>query len=215
MNRLEKLTTAMHACPIYGITGQQQDVTLLVHQMLQAGIRVIQYREKQKSPIIRYQEAMVLRRMTSAYHALLIIDDHVDLAMAVHADGIHVGQDDLPPNTVRRLVGPNMIIGLSTHSIADLKAANRYKNVIDYIGVGPIFSTQTKPNAQPVGISYIQWAKQFSSYPIVAIGGINTTNVESVWHAHPDMICAVSALETSPHMADTVQELLQGYYAVQ
>lgn len=167
------------------------------------------YREKYKTPILRYQEAKVLRQLTSAYHALLIIDDHVDLALAVH-----VGQDDLPPNTVRRMVGPDMLIGWSTHSINDLKCANRYQNIIDYIGVGPVFATQTKPNAHPVGISYVQWAKQFSKFPIVAIGGIKTSNVERVWKAHPDFVCAVSELTESQDMHNTVHELMSRYSKV-
>lgn len=98
--RKEKLTRALDACPIYGITGGNRDVVPLVQDMLSVGIRIIQYREKHKTPIICYQEAMVLRQLTSAYHASLIIDDYVDLALAVHADGVHIGQDDLLPNTV-------------------------------------------------------------------------------------------------------------------
>lgn len=98
--RKEKLTRALDACPIYGITGGNRDVVPLVQDMLSAGIRIIQYREKHKTPIICYQEAMVLRQLTSAYHTSLIIDDYVDLALAVHADGVHIGQDDLLPNTV-------------------------------------------------------------------------------------------------------------------
>lgn len=167
------------------------------------------YREKHKTPILRYQEAKVLRQLTSAYHALLIIDDHVDLALAVH-----VGQDDLPPNTVWRMVGADMLIGWSTHSINDLKCANRYQNIIDYIEVGPVFATQTKPDAHPVGISYVQWAKQFSKFPIVAIGGIKTSNVERVWKAHPDFVCAVSELTESQDMHNTVYELMSRYSKV-
>ena len=135
--------------------------------------------------------------MTSTYHALLIIDDYVDLSLAVHADGVHVGQDDLPPNTIRRMVGADMLIGWFTHSINDLKCANRYQNITDYIGVGPVFSIHAKPNAHPVGISYVHWAKQYSKLPIVAIGGIIVYNVESVWKAHLDFICAVLELTES------------------
>ena len=98
--RKEKLTRALDACPIYGITGGNRDVVPFVQDMLSAGILIIQSRDKHKTPIICYQEAMVLRQLTSAYHASLIIDDYVDLALAVHADGVHIGQDDLLPNTV-------------------------------------------------------------------------------------------------------------------
>lgn len=172
------------------------------------------YREKHKTPILRYQEAKVLRQLTSAYHALLIIDDYVDLALAVHADGIIIGQDDLVPNTVRRIVESDMLIGWSTHSINDLKCANRYQNIIDYIGGGPVFATQTKPNAHPVGISCVHWAKQYSKLPIVAIGGIKISNVESIWKVHPDFICAVSELNESQDMHNTVYELMSGYSKV-
>lgn len=210
-SRREKLIKVMESCPIYGITGGSRDVVPLVQDMLSAGIRIIQYREKHKTPVLRYQEAMILRQLTTAYHAVLIIDDYVDLALAVHADGIHIGQDDLPPNTVRRIIGPNMLIGWSTHSINDLKCANRYQNVIDYIGAGPVFSTPTKPNTSPVGISYIYWAKQFSKFPIVAIGGIKSSNVESIWKAYPDFICAVSDITESNNIQDTVHKLMSGY----
>lgn len=172
------------------------------------------YREKHKTPIIRYQEAKVLRQLTSAYNALLIIDDYVDLTLAVHTDGIYICRDDLSPNTVQRVVGPDMLIVWSADSINDLKCANRYQNIIDYIGVGPVFATQTKPNAHPVGISYVYWAKQYSKLPIVAIGGIKISNVENVWRVHPDFICAVSELNESQDMQNTVYELMAGYSKV-
>ena len=107
--RKERLQAVKEQCPIYGITGDSRDVVSLVQDMLSAGIRIIQYREKHKTGVIRYQEAMVLRQLTKQYQALLIIDDYVDLAMAVHADGVHVGHDDLPPSVVRRLVWPDKV----------------------------------------------------------------------------------------------------------
>lgn len=214
MDRKEKLIAAIKACPIYGITGGTRDVALLVTEMLSAGIRIIQYREKGKTPLLRYQEAMMLRELTSSYQALLVIDDYVDLAMAVQADGVHVGQDDLLPQTVRQLVGSDMLIGWSTHNMVDLKMANHYKEMIDYIGVGPIFATQTKPNAYPVGLSYMHLAKQFSNIPIVAIGGITTMNVASVWEVEPDLICAVSEIVESNDIQNTVRHLMSGHRKV-
>ena len=206
--RRKTLEQAFTSCPIYGITSNAKDVVLTVQHMLESGIRIIQYREKHKSPKIQYHEALLLRQLTRRYGALLIIDDHVDLAMAVHADGVHIGQDDLPPKAVRRIVGPHMLIGWSTHGLEDLKWANTYSHIIDYIGVGPVYATQTKPNAHPVGLSYVQWASTFSKVPTVAIGGINVENVQDVWACQPTMICAVSAVVESPHMKDTVECLL-------
>lgn len=98
--------------------------------------------------------------------------------------------------------------------IETVNRANRYQNVIDYIGVGPVFATQIKPNAHPVGISYVHLAKQYSKLPIVAIGGIKISNVESVWKAQPDFICAVSELTEVQDLQNTVYELMSGYSKV-
>ena len=98
--------------------------------------------------------------------------------------------------------------------IETVNRANRYQNVIDYIGVGPVFATQTKPNAHPVGISYVYLAKQYSKLPIVAIGGIKISNVESIWKVHLDFICAVSELTEAQDLQNTVYELISGYSKV-
>lgn len=205
--RRSKLKTAYEECPIYGITGGSRDVVTLVKAMLEGGIRIIQYREKHKTPMIRYHEALALRQLTNLYGALLIIDDYVDLAIAVEADGVHIGQDDLPPTVVRHIVGNEMIIGWSTHKIEDIEAANRYADSIDYIGVGPIYATQTKPNSYPVGLAYVRYAAQHSVLPTVAIGGIKIHNASAVWAEQPTMICAVSEITEAERMADVIEQL--------
>lgn len=167
--------------PIYTITAEAmsngRDNIEVVGQMLKAGIKFIQYREKTKPALDRYNECLKLRQMTRDNGAIFIIDDFVDLAMAVNADGVHIGQTDLPAQVVRQLIGNDKIIGLSTHSEEQLQKANMLGDIIDYIGVGPVYATQTKKNAVPVGFSYVEYATKNSKHPFVAIGGIKEHNI--------------------------------------
>lgn len=167
--------------PIYTITAEAMsngcDNIEVVGQMLKAGIKFIQYREKTKPALDRYNECLKLRQMTRDNGAIFIIDDFIDLAMAVDADGVHIGQTDLPAQVVRQLIGNDKIIGLSTHSEEQLQKANMLGDIIDYIGVGPVYATQTKKNAVPVGFSYVEYATKNSKHPFVAIGGIKEHNI--------------------------------------
>lgn len=167
--------------PIYTITAEAmsngRDNIEVVGQMLKAGIKFIQYREKTKPALDRYNECLKLRQMTRDNGAIFIIDDFIDLAMAVDADGVHIGQTDLPAQIVRQLIGNDKIIGLSTHSEEQLQKANMLGDIIDYIGVGPVYATQTKKNAVPVGFSYVEYATKNSKHPFVAIGGIKEHNI--------------------------------------
>ncbi len=182
---------------LYAITAEKmsrgRSNTEVVAQMLAAGIRFLQYREKEKSARDMYEECRVLREMTRAAGASFIIDDFVDLALAVDADGVHIGQMDLPPAAVRQLVGPKKVIGLSTHNLEQLQAANDLANLIDYIGVGPVFPTTTKATA-PVGLDYVRQAAHSSLLPYVAIGGIKEHNIAAVAEAGADTVAVVSGI---------------------
>ncbi|WP_233127425.1 thiamine phosphate synthase [Anaerovibrio sp. JC8] len=198
--------------PIYGITSEKNSLGRsnyqVVKAMLEAGIRFVQYREKEKSGLARYEECLELRKLTREYGAALIIDDFVDLAMAVEADGIHVGQDDLPVEIVRQLVGKDMVIGLSTHSPTQLEAANKLKDIIDYVGVGPVFATQTKATAEPVGFSYVEYAAKNSSVPFVAIGGIKAQNIFHVWEHGARNMAVVTEITQAEDIEQKIQKLL-------
>lgn len=167
--------------PIYTITAESmsngRSNIEVVSKMLEAGIKFIQYREKEKSGLDRYNECLKLRQITKEAGAIFIIDDFVDLAMAVDADGVHVGQTDLPPQVVRQLIGETKILGWSTHEKSQLQAANALGDIIDYIGVGPVYATQTKKDAIPTGFSYVEYAAQNAKHPFVAIGGIKEHNI--------------------------------------
>lgn len=182
---------------IYGITAEEysrgRSNAEVVKEMIGAGIKIIQYREKDKTMLAKYRECLDLRRITKEAGVLFIVNDHVDLALLVGADGVHVGQDDLPVEAVRRLAGPDMIIGLSTHSPEQAKAA--LKMEVDYIGVGPIFPTNTKKDVcAPVGLEYLEYVVQNIPLPFVAIGGIKEHNIQEVRKRGAACICLVTEI---------------------
>ncbi|MDI9479153.1 MAG: thiamine phosphate synthase [Halanaerobiales bacterium] len=165
----------------------------VVREMLAAGIRIIQYREKEKSMMARYQECEEIRKLTREYGATFIINDHVDLALAVEADGVHIGQEDLPIEVVRSLAGDELLIGVSTHSPEEAEDAVR--RGADYIAIGPIFRTTTKENAgEPVGLEYLEYVAKNVDIPLVAIGGITEENILDVYRAGARCISLVSEI---------------------
>jgi thiamine-phosphate pyrophosphorylase len=183
MNGRELVTSLMRIGGLYGLTAEKFSLGRrnadVVQAMLDGGIRIIQYREKTKKMGLKYEECLHLRAMTSEAGAAFIVNDDIDLALLVGADGVHVGQEDLPLEAVRSLVGENMAIGLSTHSPEQALAAEA--RGADYIGVGPIFATQTKEDVcAPVGFDYLDFVARNPNLPFVAIGGIKEHNLAEV-----------------------------------
>lgn len=174
--------------------------------LLDSGIKILQYREKDKKAGKMLEECLALRRLTREAGACFIVNDHVDIAMLCEADGVHVGQDDLPVQAVRQLVGPDMIIGLSTHSPEQARAA--VAAGADYIGVGPIYATQTKKDVcAPVTLDYLDWVVANITLPFVAIGGIKRHNIGEVTR-HGARCCAlVSELVGAPDIRARVAEV--------
>lgn len=151
----------------------------VVTAMLRAGVKIVQYREKNYPMLKKYQECLAIKELCAQYNACFIVNDDVALAMAVEADGIHLGQDDLPVDIARKLVGDEMIIGLSTHSPEQVDKAAKLD--IDYIGVGPLYYTETKVDVcAPVGLGYLNYVVANHDIPFVAIGGIKRDNVADV-----------------------------------
>lgn len=151
----------------------------VVSALMGGGVRILQYREKKLKSGAMLEECRLLRRLTKEAGACFIVNDHVDIAMLVQADGVHVGQEDLPVPEVRSLVGPDMIIGLSTHLPEQAREARKLG--ADYIGVGPIFATNTKEDVvDPVGYEYLDWVARNGDLPFVAIGGIKRHNIAEV-----------------------------------
>lgn len=184
----------------------------VVSQLLAAGVKIVQYREKHLKAGQMLEECRLIRRMTRKAGACFIVNDHIDIAMLVDADGVHIGQEDLPVAEVRKLVGKDRIIGLSTHNPEQAVAAR--KAGADYIGVGPIFATQTKEDVvPPVGFGYLDWVAANIDLPFVAIGGIKQHNIGQV-AAHGAKCCAlVSELVGARDIADKVVKVREAMQA--
>ena len=181
---------------IYALTDSRQSLgrtTLaVVEQMLAAGIKIIQYREKDKDAGVMLEECLAIRAATKAVGCCFIVNDHVDIALLCEADGVHVGQEDLPLAAVRRLVGKERIVGVSTHCRSEADAA--VQGGADYIGVGPIFATATKKTAAPVGFGYLEEIAAGCPIPFVAIGGINERTAADVVRRGGRCCAIVSAI---------------------
>lgn len=164
-----------------------------IREAIEGGTRLIQYRDKGRPRGEMYEIARRLREMTCTRDVTLIINDELDLAMAVEADGVHLGQDDFPVQMARKLLGENTIIGLSTHNLEQAMDAERER--IDYIGLGPIFETKTKLSKNPaLGIEAIASVSAKVSLPIYAIGGIQRSHILKILSAGADGVAVSSAL---------------------
>ena len=194
---------------IYGITGDNfahgKSNLECVKAMIEGGIKIIQYRDKTKSIKEKVKEAREIRELCKRNGVIFIVNDHVDIAILVDADGVHIGQDDMDPSDVRKLIGDNKIIGLSTHS--EEQGMKAYLNPdVDYIGVGPIFPTTTKDTA-PVGLGYLEYAVKNLHLPFTAIGGIKEHNLHEIISRGAKNVCLVSDIVGANNITEKVKEL--------
>ncbi|MCS7083988.1 MAG: thiamine phosphate synthase [Aquificaceae bacterium] len=192
---------------------ENADSVSILKRAIEAGITALQYRFKKKSASKMYEELLVLREITKHNKTLLIVNDRVDLALAVKADGVHIGQKDLPPDVVRSLVGDEMIIGYSVNSVDKLLEIENLP--IDYIGFGSVFDTSTKSDYTLVGLDGLRKACGISSKPVVAIGGITSARVPEVLSAGAKGIAVVSAIlgfEDIRSAVSSLREAIKTYY---
>ncbi|MDD3318051.1 MAG: thiamine phosphate synthase, partial [Methanosarcina sp.] len=183
-----------------------------VQEAVESGCRIVQYREKNKSTKEMVFEASEIKRICSD-RAIFLVNDRIDVALAVDADGVHIGQDDMPIEKARKLLGEDKIIGLSVRNREE--AIQAEKSGADYIGLGPIFDTATKKDAgEGIGPLKIKEVKAAIKLPIVAIGGINKENCESVVQNGADSLVAISAVVCSDdvkreikYFIDTIQRI--------
>ena len=194
---------------IYALTDAHQSlsrpVTEVAREMMRAGLKILQYREKDKASGRMLEECLALRAITREAGCCFIVNDHVDIAMLCRADGVHVGQEDLPLAAVRELVGDSMLVGVSTHNMEEARAA--VAGGADYLGAGAMFPTITKKNLTLSSLGYLREVTAWSPVPVVAIGGINERTVREVL-AHGGRCCAmVSAITLAPDIPAKVAEL--------
>jgi len=164
----------------------------MTQAVLRAGAGWVQYRNKNASRLKVYEEAIKLKDLAGKHNAVFIVNDYSDIALAVDADGVHLGQDDLPVKEARKILGKGKIIGVSTHCIEQALEAEQAG--ADYIGFGPVFHTSTKDAGNPRGTVLLGEIKNKVSIPVVAIGGINLENIHSVLQTGVDAVAVASAI---------------------
>lgn len=178
----------------------------VVKELLDADIKIIQYREKDKTLLEKYKECAAIRKLTEDYGADFIVNDDLDIAQLVNADGVHIGQDDLPIDKVREIISEKMLIGVSTHS--PKQALEAVKNGADYIGVGPIYRTKTKKNVcDPVGLEYLQFAVENIEIPFVAIGGIKEHNISEILKCGAKCIAIVTEIVGANDITKKIKDI--------
>jgi thiamine-phosphate pyrophosphorylase len=197
--------------PLYAIVdtalGGARSLATIVDELLQAGVRVIQYRHKETFRRAHFDECCALASNVRGSSGLFLVNDRADVAALCGAGGVHLGQDDLPPAKARTFLGPDSIIGFSTHNSAQVTLADR--EPVDYIAIGPVFPTETKKNPDPViGLEGVSEARRLTSKPLVAIGGITLENAPLVMQAGANAVAVASDLLRAADIEERAREFL-------
>lgn len=177
----------------------------IARQALEGGARLIQLRDKTREKGLQLPIAQALRALCRKSGALFFVNDHVDLALAVEADGVHLGQKDLPPRAVRRLVGPNMLVGCSTNNPDEARRAEA--EGADYVSVGRLFPTGSKQDTRPATLDTLRAVKAAVRIPVCAIGGIDGSNIGDVIAAGADMVSVIASVVAAEDVREAAQRL--------
>lgn len=184
-----------------------RDIEEIVREAVEGGVTMVQLREKECPTGEFVALAKRLKALLAPLGVPLIINDRVDVALAVDADGVHIGQSDMPYEVARRLLGKEKIIGLSVENFRDLEVANTLD--VDYVGISPVYGTPTKSDtAEPFGLEGLRRAVEMSVHPTVAIGGMNAQTIGEVIAAGADGVAVVSAICSAPSPRKATEELL-------
>lgn len=176
-----------------------------VREALEGGVTLVQYRAKTASSAEMYAEALQLKALCDSFNVPLIINDRLDIAMAVGAAGVHLGQDDLPCAAARKLLGEDYIIGVSAHNLAEAKAA--LQSGADYLGCGAVFGTATKADVKKLGTEGLAAICKAKGLPVVGIGGVTADNYREVRAAGADGAAIVSGILAQPDIRATVRAI--------
>lgn len=169
-----------------------RDFIASIEEAILGGVTIVQLREKDSSSLEFYNVALQVKELTTKYNIPLIINDRLDIALAIDAEGLHVGQSDLPASVVRSIIGDDKILGVSAATLEEAQQA--LQEGADYIGVGALFPTDTKANTRSVSLSQLKKIKESISLPVVGIGGINEENLKGVMNTGIDGAAIVSAI---------------------
>ena len=185
------------------LAARSLSLAVVASELRAAGVTLLQYRDKNGSPQEILSACAVLRKAFASSPCRLILNDRADLALLAGFDGVHVGQDDISPQDARRIVGPDRIVGVSTHTYEQVRLADQ--SCADYIAIGPVFVTRTKRNPDPViGLEGVRRARAITHKPLVAIGGLTRANARSVTDAGANSIAIISALFADGQTVDHV-----------
>lgn len=176
-----------------------------VAEALKGGVTLLQLREKNKSTKDFYDIALEIKKLAATHHIPLIINDRMDIALAVDADGLHIGQDDMPLTIARKFMGQDKLIGVSATTLEE--AVQAQEEGADYVGVGAVFTTPSKKDAKPVSLQELTRIKAALKIPVVAIGGINETNAEKLKPAGINGISVISAILGKQDIQQAAREL--------
>ena len=193
-------------CSICLITTNRSNLEEIVIQALKAGVKIVQYREKSLHDFEKLSQAKCLASLCKKYNSLFIVNDRIDIALAVDADGVHLGQEDIPTKIARELLGNERIIGRSTHCLEDIK--NAEEEGCDYIGIGPIFTSETKKQLNPIGVDYLRKGFSETHLPAFAIGGINSSNIKKLNQINNLRIAVSNAIINSNDPFSKTEELI-------
>jgi thiamine-phosphate pyrophosphorylase len=210
-DRLARLTAARLylVCDAGGRAPGHRELAEVLPAAIAGGVEIVQLREKEMPDEELVVVANAARALCERSGALLIVNDRPLVAVEAGADGVHVGQDDMAVSEVRALVGPDMLIGLSTHAPNEIDAVD--PGLVDYIGVGPVHATPTKPGRAGVGVELVRYAAAHAPVPFFAIGGLDAQNASEVLDAGASRVCvlrAISCAEDPEHAARELRELL-------
>lgn len=183
-----------------------RDISYVVEQAVEGGVTMVQLREKELSTREFIKRSLNLKKLLSKYDVPLIINNRIDIALAVEADGVHVGQSDMPYEYVKRLIPEKMMLGLSVETLDQAVEAEKYD--LDYLSVSPVFFTPTKTNLyREWGIEGLRKLRSITKHKLIAIGGINSSNVAEVIRAGADGVAVVSAICAAEEPKATSKEL--------
>ncbi len=213
--RRERLRTARLYFVCDALPGGD-DPEPLLRAALDGGVDIVQLREKEAPTRVIERAAGIFRRVCDTYGVPFVLNDDPELAVALNADGVHIGQDDIAVADARRAIGPDRLLGLSTHSEEQIAAAHQTARTdrIDHISVGPIWETPTKAGRPAVGLDLIRHAAASATLPFFAIGAIDPENVDQVLAAGARRICVVRALRDAPDPAATAAALRRAFASV-
>mgnify|MGYP001626197022 CR=1 FL=1 len=193
---------------IYGITSSEFGISQIESAkiLLEAGIKIIQYREKNATSRKMYEDAVKIKKLCDEYNATFIVNDRVDIALASESSGVHVGQKDLPAKIARKLIG-NKILGVSISSIDEAK--NAIIDGADYLGAGAIFTTNTKNDSEFLGIENLKKVIEISNIPVIAIGGIKLEHVKILKNIGVHGIAVISAIFGSENPKEMARKFVE------